>query len=160
MSGFPHASPFASKQVVKPKRSMLDKPEVAAFSQPARDDPEKPPKPPPSVKKFSQPEVEATRLDDLDLPEELAFVHRTAKNLLKDSMHDDTIPLNQRVQAVNSLNSVVADITKMHTALYNAERYRILEQVLIETLKAYPKLKNEVLDKFEENLKISGCATN
>ena len=164
MSGFPHSSPFSgSKPIVragqipstdfKPKRNLLDKPDVAAFGSPPDGEPPlQPSKPPPSVHRT----VGSTNLDDMDVADELGFVHRTAKTLLTDSLRDDSIPLSQRVQAVNSLNAVVSDIAKTKIALYNAERYRTLEQVLIEVLKEYPDLKNKVLDRFSEKLKIAG----
>ena len=90
-------------------------------------------------------------LKSLDLDAELYNAYAKAKNYLADVQSDDSIPLNQLAQLMNTISAILKEIVKMQTDLYNAERVKKLEAAMIEALKLAPK---EAQDAFFEQYSV------
>lgn len=91
-------------------------------------------------------------LDELDLDKELAGQFTRTKQLILNAEDDFGITLAQKAQATNSLTSILQNIVKMRTDLYNAERIKLIESILISVLKDFPDLQAAFLDRYEAAL--------
>jgi hypothetical protein len=91
--------------------------------------------------------------DTMNLEQELLEQYNLAKRLIHESEYDESIPLNQKAQAVNSCSSVLAALIKTQSDLHNLERIRKIEATLIQVLKAFPTLQEEFLHAYEAQLK-------
>lgn len=88
-------------------------------------------------------------LKDLDIEKELLKQYHKAQELLE---YSDDEPLNQRAQTLNSITSILQAIIKSQQELYNVERLKTLENVLISVLQKYPDIKKDFLDEYENQL--------
>lgn len=91
-------------------------------------------------------------LSDLDLDEELLAQYKRARRLLALAEHDEEVPLSQKATALNAISTIITNITKTQTELYNAERLKTLELVLISVLKRFPEIKEQFLAEYEAAL--------
>ena len=129
--------------------NLLDKPHgLATFLPPEPDPP--PPCPPPSI--YASGRVAVESLENLDVAAELALAYQQAKRLAEAAEFDEATPLNQKAQIVNSLNSILASITKSRAEIYSAEQNRVLETALLTTLKRFPELQKEFMAAYKANL--------
>lgn len=92
-------------------------------------------------------------LKDLDLDKELLDQYQSAKQLLSDVQYEEGVPLNQKAQITNTITSILQAIIKMQQDLYNIEKIKLIENVLIETLKEHETLRDAFLEKYEQALK-------
>lgn len=91
------------------------------------------------------------KLAHLNLEEELVRQLHRAKALQSEVLKDDETPANQKAQVMNTVGAVIADIVKMQERLYNAERFKALEGLLIDALKSLPKDQAEAfIDQYEK----------
>lgn len=132
--------------------NLLDKPSgLVTFLPPEPDPP--PPCPPPSIYASGRVAVESLEnLENLDVAAELALAYQRAKRLAEAAELDEATPLNQKAQIVNSLNSILASITKSRAEIYSAEQNRALETALLTTLKRFPELQKEFMAAYKVNL--------
>ena len=86
-------------------------------------------------------------LENLSLSDELSLNFQAAKALYAMIQHDLETPANQKAQVLNTITAILQSIVKMRTDLVNAERMKILEQTLIDTIKVTPQ---DVQDTFFE----------
>ncbi len=98
--------------------------------------------------------ITATRLEDLNVADELLIQYKNAVNLLEAAQHDENIPANQKAQLLNSISAIITNISKTQTDVYNAERLKTLENTLIATLKDFPEVKSTFLDAYERALNV------
>lgn len=91
-------------------------------------------------------------LDDLNLKQELLEAYNKAKTLLAQAEYDESIPLNQKVQAVNSIAAILQTIAKTQESLHNTQTITKIEAVLINVLKTYPELREAFLEDYERAL--------
>lgn len=104
--------------------------------------------------KTEEPEVEldlpkdVASLSDLDLDEELLAQYKRARRLLALAEHDEEVPLSQKATALNAISTIITNITKTQTELYNAERLKTLELVLVSVLKRFPEIKEQFLAEY------------
>ena len=96
--------------------------------------------------------VTATKLEDLNIADELLIQYKNAVNLLEAAQHDADIPANQKAQLLNSISAIITNISKTQTDVYNAERLKALENILIATLKDFPEVKSAFLEAYERAL--------
>ena len=83
------------------------------------------------------------KLAHLNMEEELVLQLYRAKALQTKSMEDDNIPANQKAQVMNSVASVIGDLIRLQERLFNAERFKAIEAILLESLKMLPKAQTE-----------------
>jgi hypothetical protein len=92
------------------------------------------------------------QLSDLNLEEEVLLNYKIAKHTLEDL--DDETPANQKAQVINSITSILKDLVKMQTELYDAERVKKMEACLIQVLKTLPDAQqDEFFEIYGESLK-------
>jgi hypothetical protein len=101
----------------------------------------------------AQIQIQANTLKDLDLDKELLDQYQSAKQLLKDVQYEEGVPLNQKAQITNTITSILQAIIKMQQDLYNIEKIKLIENVLIETLKEHETLRDAFIEKYEQALK-------
>lgn len=87
-------------------------------------------------------------LKDLDLDQQLYNTYASAKNYLDEIKEDESIPPNQIAQVMNTLTSILREIVKMQTDLYEAERIKKLEAAMIQAIRLAPKAAQKAF--FEE----------
>lgn len=101
--------------------------------------------------KFETLEALPKELKALNLDSELLIQYQNAKALYGISYQD---PTNQRTAVLNTITSILAQIVKLQTDLYDAEYTKRIEATLIKTLKQFPDLQTEFLKNYEEALNV------
>ena len=96
-------------------------------------------------------EIEAclppTKLKDVDVESELVNQLRTAQRLQAKVLDydEDSIPLNQIVQAVNSVSGVIEKLAKLQIDLAASEQVKRMERAFIKAVQGLP---TEVVEAF------------
>ena len=72
-------------------------------------------------------------LGTMNLAQELVLQYSMVQQLITETVNDDTIPLNQRAQAVNSGTQLLIQLGKLQTDVYNASRVQRIEGAVIAT---------------------------
>lgn len=94
----------------------------------------------------------STRLVDVNLAEELVMQFQTVKHL-QTKVLDSNTSAQQKAAVANSCAGALAHLVKMQTELYNAERLKAIEQVLIQVMRDQPEgLQHAFFDKYERLL--------
>ena len=93
------------------------------------------------------PQNPLTELKQLNLDGELLANYEAAKSYLEEIRYDSEVMPNQVAQVMNTINSILKEIVKMQTELYDAERVKKIESAVIATMKGQPK---EIQDRFFE----------
>ena len=91
-------------------------------------------------------------LKSLDLDAELYNSYAKAKNYLAEVQADGEVPPNQLAQLMNTITTILKEIVKMQTDLYNAERVKKLEAAMIQAIKLAPSESQQAF--LEEYAKI------
>lgn len=94
------------------------------------------------------------KLSELNVEHELLRQYQAAKRLFEAAEHDETTPLNQKAQTLNSISSILSAIIKTQTELYDAERLKALEAVLADTLREFPELEAAFMTAYKTRLGI------
>ena len=94
----------------------------------------------------------AAELKDIDLNRELVLQYMQVKSLQSSVMDDDGTPANQKAQVANSCASTLSQLTKMQAELFDAERLKTVEQILIRTLQKFPEMSEAFLVEYEDAL--------
>ena len=91
------------------------------------------------------------KLSDMDMPKELMDQFQVVKNLQSSVMTDDEVPANQRAQVANAVASTLQNLVKMQTDFYTSERFRNIENLMIQYMKKLPlETATEFLDEYEK----------
>lgn len=114
------------------------------------DDPFRP-APPPSQRTVAN-LGKTTRLQDLNLDGELAEQLASAKALIRSAEFDDTVPLSQKAQTINVINTLLSGIVRMQAEVKNIQEITKLETALVDTLKEFPEVKEHFLSLYEGKL--------
>lgn len=90
---------------------------------------------------------------DIDLAVELAEQYGKAKSLYANIETDPSVPANQKAQVLNSLTSILSQITKSEGEVHNLNSIKKLENALIAALKISPKpLQDDFYAAYEAEL--------
>lgn len=108
--------------------------------------------PPPQTQRRAAPAQLAESLAELNLEDELLIQYSKANALLSDAEYDETIPLNQKAQAQNSIVAILSAIIKNQEAVRNMAEVNVLETALGDTLKEFPEIKEAFLARYEGKL--------
>lgn len=93
------------------------------------------------------------KLSEINLEEELILQWNQAKELQNNAISDNSAPLNQQAQAVNACSSAIKALVDAQEKYYNQERFKKIEQILIDTLKEMPQAAvDEFFKQYEERL--------
>lgn len=94
-----------------------------------------------------------SHISELRLEAELLDVYRRSKRLLASIESDLGIAPNHKVQAANAVNGILQDIVKAQERFHNVETLKAMEHALVETLKAFPDMKDMFTTLYTEALK-------
>ena len=102
---------------------------------------------------YSEPAVPAfVPVTAINLEDELLAQYNRAQQLLHDASYNQGIPLNQKAQALNSATAILAALTKSQSELYSSERFKKIENILIDTLKEFTELSEAFMARYREVL--------
>lgn len=96
--------------------------------------------------------VTAGSLNELDLDKELLNQYKNAKTVLDEILNDEATAANQKAQVLNTVTAILQNIAKLQQELYNVERLKLLENILIETLQKFEPLRDEFLKAYKAAL--------
>lgn len=92
-------------------------------------------------------------LSELKIDDELAKIYSQATSFLANIGYTDT-PANQVAQVINTISTILKEISKTQTDLYNAERSKRIEAAVIQAIKVAPKESQDIFfDEYERILK-------
>lgn len=98
-------------------------------------------------------------IDDLDLEAELVHQFRKTKTLYGEICKDPEVAPNQKAQVANSLVATLGQLVKLQQDLRRDEKLKLIEGVLIETIKVQPEaFKTEFFDEYEARARKAGIA--
>ena len=78
------------------------------------------------------------KLAHMNMEDELVRQLQRAKSLQAKVLEDSETPANQKAQVMNSTASTIDSLIKMQERLYNAERFKSIEALIIEAMKSLP----------------------
>lgn len=94
----------------------------------------------------------ATKLSEVNLAEELVLQFQKVRSL-QSKVLDSNTSAQQKAAVANACASALAQLVKMQTELYNAERMKMVEQVLIQVMRDQPEaIQLAFFDKYERAL--------
>jgi hypothetical protein len=88
----------------------------------------------------------------LDLSDELHKQYQKAKQMLQDAEYEEA-PLNYRVQALNAISSIIAQLVKLQSDLHTLEEVKKIEAALGTTLKKFPEVQADFFDELGKALR-------
>ena len=92
-------------------------------------------------------------LRDIDMEQELLLQYHSLRKLQNDVLSDNETPVNQRAQVANSVSGVLAKIGELQQTLYDSERLKRIEKILVSVLEHLPvPVAEAFLTKYEEEL--------
>jgi flagellar motility protein MotE (MotC chaperone) len=78
-------------------------------------------------------------LSEMNLEEEMLLQFHTLRALQNDVLTQSSIALNQRVQAANAVASQLKALSDAQGEVYNQERFKAIEGLLIRSLSKWPE---------------------
>jgi hypothetical protein len=94
----------------------------------------------------------ASSLKDLNLEQELVYQYVQVKNILADLQENSLGTAANLAQLSNSIASALAQLVRLQGELYNSERFKGIEQLLVKMLREWPaKNINKFFEAYEEN---------
>lgn len=96
--------------------------------------------------------LEQLTWDNMDLQSELVRQMNWARNLFTNIEYDSNIPPNQKAAVLNTLSSVIKQITSTQVELHNAQAFKKMEDALISSLKRFPDLQDAFYQAYEAEL--------
>lgn len=93
------------------------------------------------------------KLASLDLERELLEHYWNAKTYLDDIQYVEGTSPNQVAQVINAITSSLKDVIKLQAELYNIERLKKLEEILVSTVKTCPpEIQDAFLTRYNNEL--------
>ena len=81
----------------------------------------------------------AVDLAGVDLEQELMLQYRALRALQSSVLTDESLPLNQRAQVANTVGATLDRLIDAQEKVYNQERFKSIETLLIRHLKRLPE---------------------
>lgn len=95
----------------------------------------------------------ALTLIDIDMEQELLLQYHSMRALQNEVLADTEVPRNQQAQIANACSAVLAKIAELQETLYDSERLKRIEKVLIASLDELPtEVKEKFLTEYEKAL--------
>lgn len=92
-----------------------------------------------------------TKMSNLNLEDELVLQLYRAKDLLAKTIDQEETPANQKAQVMNAVSSVISQLIQLQERLYNAERFKAMEAIMIKSIQLMPKEAAEhFVDEYEK----------
>ena len=97
--------------------------------------------------------LKATNLIEMNMEEELVLQFQAVKALQGSVLDDVETPANQRAQVANAVASSLSRLADLQMEVYNSERFKRVESLLIRHLRKLPEdVAAAFLDDYEETL--------
>lgn len=97
-----------------------------------------------------QSKLPPAKLASMNLEEELVRQLQRAKALQARTLEDDDVPANQKAVVLNAVANAIGALVEMQEALYNAERFKAIEAIMIDAVKAMPPdISEKFIDDYE-----------
>ena len=107
--------------------------------------------------------VNINNLDELDIRKELLENYVMAKTVLATILTTEAVEdgvrvgftdtPNQIATVITAVKNTLADIIKLQTDVYNAERFKLIEQAMIRAVKSMPEeSRQRFMDDYEKIL--------
>lgn len=95
----------------------------------------------------------ALTLKDLNLEQQLLLQLHAMRVLQGQVLHDPDIQLNQRATVANTVASTLNKLAEMQERMYNSERFKNVENLMVRTLSKMPEdMAKAFLDEYERIL--------
>lgn len=92
-------------------------------------------------------------LRDVNLEKELVLQLDVVKQLQTDTLSDTGIPANQMAQVAGQVANVLSTLGKLQVELYDSERLKKIEQILIDSLNELPEeAQAAFIERYEQML--------
>lgn len=89
-------------------------------------------------------------LGHISVEREIILHFHTARALQAAVMSEEGVPANQRAQVANSVASAIKSLADLQIQIYTTERFKNIENLLIETLNELPEEQRKLfIDKYE-----------
>lgn len=94
-------------------------------------------------------------IGSLDLADELGLTYRQGKSLLAQIDTDASIPMNQKAQVFNTVQSQLKQMVEMREQVYSQERLKRFEGALLKVFQALPddNARHIFFDTYSDYLK-------
>lgn len=92
-------------------------------------------------------------LKSINMEQELVTQLNIVKTLQQETLTDSSIPANQRSQVASAVASSLQALSKLQIELYDSERMKLLECILLEAVKDLPdEAQAAFMDAYEARL--------
>ena len=92
-------------------------------------------------------------LRSVNIEQELVIQLLAAQALQKATLSDETVAANQKAQVLNSAGNALANLAKLQVEIYDSERLKKIEAILIECLQELPmETQEQFFQLYEERL--------
>lgn len=91
----------------------------------------------------------------MNVEEELLLQFHTVRKLQTEIIGEDGVAPNQKAQVANTVGNCLERIAKMQDEVYDSERFKRIESLLIRMLRKLPK---EVAEEFMKDYEAAGLA--
>ena len=105
------------------------------------------------LKELNQKLSEYLAPKDLDIQAEIKEHYFRCKRIAEAAEAKFEANPSAMSSALNTVNSALKELSRQETDIYNAAMAKELEMAIINTLKEFPDLANNILDRFYANLK-------
>jgi hypothetical protein len=96
-------------------------------------------------------------VSSLNLESELIEQYHKTKGLMDETLADSECPANQKSQVCNAVVTILAQLVKIQEDLQKQESLKIMETLLIDSLKYLPEdEKTKFFDEYERMARKSG----
>lgn len=93
--------------------------------------------------------------ESINLVGETVRLFRQTRKLLSKVLSDTKTPVNQQAQVANTLGTLLKGLSTQQTDLYNAERLKRLEAVVIQIVReVLPQQQDEFMRRYEEEVNV------
>ena len=91
----------------------------------------------------------------MNVEEELLLQFHTVRKLQTEIIGEDGVAPNQKAQVANTVGNCLERIAKMQDEIYDSERFKRIESLLIRMLRKVPK---EVAEEFLKDYEAAGLS--
>lgn len=95
------------------------------------------------------------RIAKMNVEEELLLQFHTVRKLQSEIIGEDGVAPNQKAQVANTVGNCLERITKMQDEIYDSERFKTIESLVIRMLRKVPK---EVAEEFLKDYEAAGLS--
>lgn len=81
----------------------------------------------------------ARDLKDMNLKRELVLQVLALQQLQSNVLQDGDVPANQQAQVANSLSAALTTLVKLQSDVFNSERFKQVEAVVIDLINSLPQ---------------------